>query len=36
MCTLLLHDDDDDDDDDDDGDDARLVSVEILLFILTF
>ena len=34
MCTLLLH--DDDDDDDDDGDDARLVSVEILLFILTF
>ena len=35
MCTLLLHD-DDDDDDDDDGDDARLVSVEILLFILTF
>ena len=33
MCTLLLH---DDDDDDDDGDDARLVSVEILLFILTF
>ena len=35
MCTLLLHD-DDDDDDDDEGDDARLVSVEILLFILTF
>ena len=34
MCTLLLH--DDDDDDDDDNDDARLVSVEILLFILTF
>ena len=34
MCTLLLHDDDDDDDDADD--DARLVSVEILLFILTF
>ena len=32
MCTLLLHDDDDDDDDDE----ARLVSVEILLFILTF
>ena len=33
MCTLLLHDDDVDDDDDDE---ARLVSVEILLFILTF
>ena len=36
MCTLLLHDDDDDDDDEADEDDARLVSVEILLFILTF
>ena len=32
MCTLLLHDDDDDEDDED----ARVVSVEILLFILTF